>query len=128
MIKQRAIAEYLRQVAQWRRGRAEEYDYERDPRHLQSAAGLEELANYVLDLPDDDRRLQRLVRFAFSGEVFTPSQRIQHAVARFRFHQSEASLDGFLDHLVELAIADHEEAGRFAGRLPEGEQDPFTRW
>jgi hypothetical protein len=52
---QLAMARYLRSLADWRRQRADEYD--RDARNLQSAAGLEELAGFVLGLPEDDPRL-----------------------------------------------------------------------
>lgn len=117
-----AVADYLRTTAAWRRGKAEEYD--RDARNLRAAAGLEELADYVLALPADDRRLRELARLTTEGEAFRPDQRASYEIGRFRFHYGETAVDPFLDTLVELAIADKGEMGRFGGRLPEGD-DPW---
>ena len=114
-----ALAEYLRTMAEWRRRKAEEYD--RDARNLRSAAGLEALADHVLGLPADDPRLRELARLTVEGEAFRPDQRVSYEIGRFRFHYGETSLDPFLDTLVELAIADKGEQGRFGGRLPEGD-------
>ena len=117
-----SVADYCREMAAWRRRRAEEYD--RDARNLRSAAGLEELAERVLTLPDDDHRLVELARLTGQGDTFVPDQRVHYELGRFRFHHPEASLDPFLDRLVELAIEDRGEQGRFGGRLPEGD-DPW---
>ena len=117
-----ALAEYCRALAAWRRQRAEEYD--RDARNLRTAAGLEELADYVLTLPEDDPRLRELARLTVVGEAFQPDQRVSYEIGRFRFHHADVGLDAFLDHLVELAILDKGEKGRFGGRLPEGD-DPW---
>jgi hypothetical protein len=118
-----AVAAYLREIADWRRRKAEEYD--RDARNLRSAAGLEELADHVLALPADDPRLRELARLTAEGEAFRPDQRASYEIGRFRFHRPETGLDPFLDTLVELAIADKGEQGRFGGRLPEGD-DPWA--
>lgn len=117
-----AVADRLRETAEWRRRKAEEYD--RDARNLRSAAGLEELANHVLGLPADDPRLRDLARLTAEGEAFRPDQRAIYEIGRFRFHRPETGLDPFLDTLVELAILDKGEQGRFGGRLPEGD-DPW---
>jgi hypothetical protein len=117
-----ALAEYLRETAGWRRRKAEEYD--RDARNLRSAAGLEALADHVMGLPADDARLRELARLTVEGEAFRPEQRVIYEAGRFRFHFGETGLDPFLDTLVELAIADKGEQGRFGGRLPEGD-DPW---
>jgi hypothetical protein len=109
----RMIANYLWDLARWRRQRAEEYD--RDARNLQCAAGLDDLADYVLSLPEDDERLEQLSRLAVSGDVFEPGQQAHFAMARFRFHQPDVSCDAFLDHVVELQIADAGEMGAFGG-------------
>ena len=45
-----SLVDYLRRIAIWRRQRAEEYD--RDERNLVVADGLEELAAYILELPE----------------------------------------------------------------------------
>ena len=121
---QTLIADYLREMARWREGRAEEYD--RDPRNLRSAAGLEELARYVLGLPDDDPRLAVLTRLAVHGNRFEPGQQAHFAIARFRFHDEHSSFTAFLDRVVELQLADVTEDGHFGGRLPEGD-DPWAR-
>jgi hypothetical protein len=118
----RAVADYCLAVAEWRRRKAEEYD--RDARNLQSAAGLEAFVDHVLALPDDEPRLVELARLTVEGEAFRPTQRVHYELGRFRFHHPEAGLDPFLDRLVELAVADRGEQGRFGGRLPEGD-DPW---
>ena len=117
-----AMADYFRRIAAWRRQRAEEYD--RDARNLLSAAGLEELASYVLDLPDDDSRIDELGRLAVAGEEFAPGQQTHFAAARFRFYYVDTSCDAFLDRLIELQRADMAEMGHFGGTLPEGD-DPW---
>jgi hypothetical protein len=119
---QRSLAEFCRSTAAWRRRKAEEYD--RDARNLRTAAALDELAGHILLLPPDDPRLLALQRLAGTGEDFTPDQRVLYELGRFRFHHPEAGLDPFLDTLVTLAEADRGEAGRFGGRLPEGD-DPW---
>jgi hypothetical protein len=116
------MADYLHEIARWRRRRAEEYD--RDARNLRTADGLEEFAAFVLALPDDDERLLTLGRLAMSGESFSPGQQTHYEIGRFRFHNPDVGLDPFLSHLVDLAIADAGEQGRFGGRMPEGD-DPW---
>lgn len=120
---QRRIADYLTDLATWRRQRAEEYD--RDLRNIQSAEGLEALAEYVLTLPDDDERIEELHRIAVSGGRFEPGQQAHFAIARFRFHEASVSTDAFLTRIVELQRADLAEMGHFGGRLPEGD-DPWS--
>jgi hypothetical protein len=119
---QRSFADFCRSTADWRRRKAEEYD--RDARNLRTAAALDELAAHVLSLPPEDGRLRELQRLAASGEEFAPDQRVLYELGRFRFHHSEAGIDPFLDTLVELAIADRGEAGRYGGLMPEGD-DPW---
>lgn len=121
---QTLIADYLHDLARWRQGRAEEYD--RDARNLRCAAGLEELARYVVALPDDDPRLIALSSLALHGTRFEPGQRAHFAIARFRFHEEHSSPSAFLDHVIELQRADAAEDGHFGGRLPEGD-DPWAR-
>ncbi len=119
----RSFAEYCRTVADWRRRKADEYD--RDPRNLRVAEGLEALAEYVVQLPAGDPRLRELIRLTVEGDLFRPDQRVHYELGRFRFHHPEAGLDPFLDTLVELAMLDKGEQGRFGGRLPEGD-DPWA--
>jgi hypothetical protein len=118
-----SLAEFCRATAEWRRRKADEYD--RDERNLRAALALEELAGYILSLPADDSRLAALQRLAGAGDLFTPDQRVLYELGRFRFHHPDVGLDPFLDTLVALAEADRGEAGRFGGRLPEGD-DPWA--
>ena len=119
---QRSLADFCRATGEWRRRKAEEYD--RDARNLRTAAALDALADHVLALPEDDPRLSELERLAGSGGEFQPDQRVLYELGRFRFHHPEAGLDPFLDTLVELAVADRGEQGRFGGRMPAGD-DPW---
>jgi hypothetical protein len=114
------LAEYLRSVVSWRRQRF--LDDLRDPRNLRSAAALEELAAYVEHLPPDDERLLRLRELAVQGEAFVPGQQTAYEIGRFRFFTADAGLDPFLDRIVELAIADRGEQGRFGGRQVPGDE------
>jgi hypothetical protein len=120
---QRSLAEFCQSTASWRRRKAEEYD--RDERNLRTAVALEELADHLLTLPADDTRLIELQRLAGEGDEFTPDQRVLYELGRFRFHQPDIGIEPFLDTLVTLAEADRGEAGRFGGRLPEGD-DPWA--
>ena len=119
-----SIVEHLHQVAEWRRWRYREFD--RDERNLQSAAGLEELAAFINDLPDSDTRLQALHKHASYGDQFTPGQKTNLAIARFRFYYPDSECDGFLDHLVECALFDKNEQGRFGGTNLPPEDDPWS--
>jgi hypothetical protein len=114
------IAEYLRSVAAWRRQRYQ--DDLRDPRNLRSASALDELADYVAALSPNDERLQRLRELAVIGETFVPGQQTAYEIGRFRFFSDEAGLDAFLDRIVELAVADRGEQGRFGGRQVPGDE------
>lgn len=123
---QDVMATYVRDIAQWRRRRAEEFD--RDPRNLASAAALEGLAEYLRTLPDDDLRLQELTRWLTPSETFEPGQRVHVAISRFHFFGQDATNDGFLTHLDELSRADRNEHGHFGGTLPEGDDPWSQRW
>jgi hypothetical protein len=118
-----AMASYLGQVADWRRRKAEEFD--RDLRNLRTARALQDLADFVLTLPEDDPRLGDLERLAMEGERFAPGQMTAYEIGRFRFFNEESSLDAFLTRLVELAEADRGEQGRFGGRQVPGD-DPWS--
>ena len=117
-----SVAEFCRTTAAWRRRKAEEYD--RDARNLRTSAALEELADYVLTLPDDDERIRQLTALTMLDGEYAPGQRARYEIGRFRFHYREVGCDAFLSHLVELELADRREMGRFGGRLPEGD-DPW---
>jgi hypothetical protein len=117
------LADYIRSLASWRRQRFDDPD--RDPRNLQSAAGLDAFAEFVLALPDDDPRLERIRELAVVGERLEPGQQARVGLARFHFHHTETSFDGMLSHFIELLEADIAENGNFGGRLPEGD-DPWS--
>jgi hypothetical protein len=103
-LEQHAFAEHLRSVAQWRRDKMQEFDP--DPRNLRSAAGLDELADYWLSLPEDDERVVELVALAFLGQMFRPGQRTEWEIPRYRFYHEESTVEGFLSRLIELARQD----------------------
>ena len=115
-----SLADYFRSVANWRRTRYQ--DDLRDQRNLVSAAGLDELATWVAALPDNDPRIDRISRFASIGTSFTPGQQMLYEVGRFRFFTPDTSCDTFLEHLADLAEADHREHGRFGGRQAPGDE------
>jgi hypothetical protein len=117
------IADYLRNVAVWRRQRVQ--DDLHDVRNLRSASALEALAEYVLSLPEDDDRIQALSRLAVEGGAFVPGQQAAYEIGRFHFFSEESSFDAFLTWVVELAEADRGEAGRFGGRQAAGD-DPWS--
>jgi hypothetical protein len=94
----------------------------RDERNLRSAAALEALANFVLALPEDDERIQRLATIAVEGEAFVPGQQTAYEIGRFHFFSEESSFDAFLTWMVELAEADRGERGRFGGRQVPGDE------
>lgn len=120
---QQFMAGYFRDLAAWRRQRAEEYD--RDPRNLQSATGLDDLAVYIESLPDDDPRVARLRDLAMSASGFEPGQQAHFHAARFRFYYDDTTFDAFLLRMVELQERDAAEMGHFGGVLPVGD-DPWA--
>lgn len=115
-----ALVAWLGGIADWRRQRAREYD--RDARNLRTAAGLDELAAYIRSLPADEPRLARLARLGLRGEAFAPGQQLHYETGRFRFHHPEATIDGFLTTMVELAEADMRERGEFGGPQVPGDE------
>ncbi len=115
-----ALTAWLGGIADWRRQRAQEYD--RDTRNLRTADGLDELAALIRDLPPDDPRLDRLARLGLRGEVFDPGQQLHYETGRFRFFHPDASVDAFLDTMVELAESDMREQGRFGGPQVPGDE------
>ena len=119
-----AIVEYLYRVAAWRRAKADEYD--RDPRNIRSADAIEEFAEYIATLPDDEQRLVRLGRLGMEGDNFYPGQQSSYEIGRYRFFDDAGPVhhDAFLDAVVELAEKDAGEHGHFGGTLPPGD-DPW---
>lgn len=115
-----SIAAHLRSVAEWRRTRYA--DDLRDPRNLVSAAGLDELADWVMTIPVTDARLTTLATYAANGDSFAPGQQTLYEIGRFRFFTPDTAFDRFLELLADLAIADHAENGRFGGRQAPGDE------
>jgi hypothetical protein len=113
------MANYLRDVAAWRRRRFQ--DDLRDARNLQSADALEQLASYVLQLPADNESLLRLAALTIEGGEFMPGQQTAYEIGRFRFYSQDATFDGFLAQLTELARSDRGEHGRFGGPQAPGD-------
>lgn len=118
-----SMARHLRSVADWRRWRYE--DYNRDERNLRCAKALDSFADFVARLPEDDPRLLRLTEIAGYDGEFQPGQQTNTAIGRLHFFNEDATYDGFLDYLVELAEEDFNENGHFGGRLPPGD-DPWS--
>lgn len=117
-----AMGEYLAGIAEWRRRKADEYD--RDTRNLRAAAAIDELANFVRTLDEDDPRLLRLTELAMQGERFEPGQQTSYEIGRFKFFSEAGDVDSFLTRVVELAELDAGEHGHFGGKMPEGD-DPW---
>ena len=118
-----SMARHLRSVADWRRWRFE--DYNRDERNMRCARALDEFADYIARLPEDEPHLVRLAEIAGYDGEFQPGQQTNYAIGRLHFYSQEATFDGFLEHLVELAELDFTENGHFGGKnLPPGD-DPW---
>ncbi len=115
-----ALRTYLRDIADWRRQRAREYD--RDLRNVRTADGLDELADDIDALPADDPHLVRLSQLGLRGERFEPGQQLHYEVGRFRFHNADVTTDGFLTTMVELAEIDMREQGEFGGPQVPGDE------
>jgi len=115
-----SLAGYVRSVADWRRNRYQ--DDLRDPRNLVSARGLDEFAVWIMALPDDDRRIAVLAKYASEGDFFVPGQQALYEIGRFRFFTPETEFDTFLDQLAHLAAADHSERGHFGGKQVAGDE------
>lgn len=115
-----SLAGYLRSIADWRRNRYQ--DDLRDPRNLVSAAGLDDLAAWVMTLPEDDLRIATLSKYASEGESFTPGQQALYEIGRFRFFSPDTEFNSFLDQLALLSEADHTERGHFGGKQVPGDE------
>ena len=116
---QTLIAEYLTQLADWRRMRYQ--DDLRDSRNLRSAEGIEALAAYIRSLPDNDARMTELNLLWRRGEQVEVGQQAAYEIGRFRFFLPETELDAFLDEVVDLARSDANEHGQFGGQQAPGD-------
>lgn len=82
----------------------------------------------MLALPADDPRLASLAVLAFRGEVFDPGATMLHELGRFRFHDPEVRIDGFVDRMVELAELDHSERDHLGGLQVPGDNPWRPGW
>ncbi len=114
-----SIVDYAKGLSEWRRSRFN--DDLRDPRHLRSADGLLEFAEYIRTVPVADPRLTALARLASTGGEFVPGQQTAYELGRFHFHDTSITCDGMLTFLVSLAERDAGESGRFGGPQVEGD-------
>jgi hypothetical protein len=103
------IAYYLQSVADWRRRRAVEEQWEL--RHLQAAHRLDELVSFIRELPIDDPRFEVIGKLNQEGDVLVPGPIMANAVARFGFFDRDVTNDALLSRMAELAIEDRGQAG-----------------
>jgi len=119
-----SMSRHLRNIADWRRWRYE--DYNRDERNMRCARALDDFATFVAELPEDEPRLRRLAEIAGYDGEFQPGQQTNTAIGKLHFYDQDATFEGFLDHLVELSELDFNENGHFGGtNLPPGD-DPWS--
>lgn len=128
MDVRRAMSERIASIAEWRLQREQQDMLGLGPsvavRSRRSARGLQELAETILSLPADDERLTRIAVLAFYGEQFDPGATMLHELGRFRFHDPDVSIEGFVDRMVELAELDHGERDHLGGPQVPGD-DPW---
>jgi hypothetical protein len=107
-----AFAEFLREQAEWRRARADEWP--EDPRNRRSCEALNELASWVMGLPDGDERLQHLAdRFPDEPPFLPVGDDVARFAARYGFSFT-ADPDRFLTSFV--ALIDEIETRRQSGQ------------
>lgn len=129
---QRALIERIRGIAEWRRER-EFQDMmglgpEAAQRSRHSADGLEQLADAIGDLPEDEARIVELERLAFSGGSFMPGATLLAELGRFRFHEPEQDIDAFISNMVSFATRDVEEMGLWGGPQIAGDNPWGANW
>lgn len=128
----RAISERILGIADWRTQREQQDLLGLGPevaaRSRRSADGLRELAGAIVMLPADDSRLAKVAVLAFYGEQFDPGATMLHELGRFRFHDPDVTIDGFIDRMVELAELDHGERDHLGGRQVPGDNPWRPGW
>jgi hypothetical protein len=128
----RAISERILGIAEWRTQREQQDMVGLGPevaaRSRRSAKGLQALAGAISMLPPDDPRLVRIAVLAFYGEQFDPGATMLHELGRFRFHDPDVTIDGFIDRMVELAELDHSERDHLGGRQVPGDNPWRPGW
>lgn len=127
-----AIAERIMEIAAWRDER-EQQDMlglgpEAAARSRRSAQGLRDLAAYVRTLPEDDARLARLKDLAFWGDRFDPGASLLNELGRFRFHDENTTVEGFIDAMVTLAEEDASDVNQYGGPQVPGDNPWRADW
>lgn len=110
-----ALADYVQTTARWREMVAE--DYPDDDRNMHSVETLDDLAEWVRRLPDDDHRLARLGDWMrlLAQDVVSPSERGRRETSRYGFDRGyggrweSADHDYWLDQLVGGYVEDAED-------------------
>jgi hypothetical protein len=120
------LAEHFHWAASWRLEKAAQYPD--DPRNEQCAEGLQELAQYVEALPEDDERLRELSSLAIRDGATAFSVDARWAIDRFRFHDAFADVDDFLTKLVKIEVAGSVAMMREAGLLPFADDCVAAGW
>lgn len=127
-----AIAERVDSIAGWRAERGQQDMLGLGPeaarRSQRSAEGLRALAAHIRSLPGNDPRIGRLLTLAFSGTTFDPGASLLTELGRFRFHDPEQSIEGFVDAMVALAEQDASEQGEFGGPQLPGDNPWRSSW
>jgi len=127
-----SISERILGIADWRRERERQDLVGLGPevaaRSRRSADGLMELAGHIARLPPDDSRLARIAVLAFYGEQFDPGATMLHELGRFRFHDPDVSVEGFVDRMAELAELDHSERDHLGGPQVPGDNPWRPGW
>lgn len=125
---QRAIADRVEAIAEWRRERTtnDMFALGSEParRGKRSTEGIAMLAGWLRDLPADDPRFARLHQLAFSGETFDPGATLLLEVGRFRFHDDDVPFELFFDRMVLFAEQDRQEREELGGPQVAGD-DPW---
>ena len=128
----RVISERILTIAEWRRQRSQQDLLGLGPQVAQrserSAAALEDLAGAIATLAPDDPRLARITVLTFLGDQFDPGATMLHELGRFRFHDPNATVEGMIDRMVELAELDHSERDQPGGIQVPGDNPWRPGW
>lgn len=127
-----SICERIESIAAWRREREQQDMLGLGPevaqRSRRSAEGLDQLAAHIRGLSPNDLRIARIAELAFYGDQFDPGATMLHELGRFRFHDPDVTLDGFVDRMAELAMLDHSEREQPGGPQVPGDNPWRPGW
>jgi hypothetical protein len=97
-----AFADFLYGQAEWRAARALEWP--EDPRNQRSSDALRALASWVMALPENDERLEKLASCFTDEAPFLPvGDDLAHFAARYGF-SFPADPDRFMNAFVTLMV------------------------